>query len=269
MAYWKDKVVLVTGASAGLGREIAAAFARRGAKVVVSARDQQRLEQAAEQLRETASEVLPIVADMTDDAQAAALIEGTVRRFGRLDALVNSVGQSSRCLVLDATPEQIRTSVEVNLLTAVRATRAAADHLLASGGHLVNIGSLASKTAAPYMAVYSAGKFPLAAYTHQLRLELGPRGVHVLLVCPGPIRRDDAGSRYDLQAESLPEEARQPGGGTKLEGLDPRGLAEQILRACERRRPELIVPRKARLLFTIAAAFPSLGDWILRKMARN
>ncbi|MEQ8789282.1 MAG: SDR family NAD(P)-dependent oxidoreductase [Pirellulaceae bacterium] len=266
MAYWNDKVALVTGASAGLGFEIAAALCRQGARVIASARDQRRLDSAAARLRKFGGEVLPVCADVTNDGQVEALVATAVEHFGRLDALLNNVGQSSRCLVLDATPELVQRSIELNLLTAVRCTRAASEHLLASGGHIVNVGSLASKTASPYMTVYSAGKFALAAYTHQLRLELGPRGVHVLLACPGPIRRDDAGSRYDEQTAALPDQARKPGGGTKLRGLDPADVARRILRACERRRPELVIPAKARILFILAAAFPSLGDWLLRRM---
>lgn len=271
MSYWEDKVVLVTGGSAGLGREIAAALARRKANVVISARDRQRLDATAEQLRECGGELLPVVADMTDDAQVEALVAAAVERFGRLDAVVNNVGRSSRSRVLEATPEQFQQSLELNLLTAVRCTRAAAEHLIASRGHLVNVGSLSSKTASPFLGVYSAGKFALAAYSHQLRLELGPRGVHVLLVCPGPIRRNDTSDdeRYREQTRDLPEAARQPGGGASLKGLDPVRLAEQILRACERRKAELVVPGKARLLFAISALWPSIGDWILQRYTRD
>jgi short-subunit dehydrogenase len=237
--------------------------------VVVSGRHADRLEAAERSLRDLGGEVCAIAADATDDTQVRALINGAIERFGRLDALINNVGQSSRSRVLDATPEQLLQSIELNLLSAVRCTRAAAPHLLESRGHLVNIGSLASKTASPYLTLYSAGKFALAAYTHQLRLELGPQGLHVLLVCPGPILRDDSGERYAEQSRDLPEPAQQPGGGTTLKGVDPRWLAERILRACERRKPELIVPAKSRLLFILSAISPKLGDWLLRKFVKS
>jgi hypothetical protein len=86
------------------------------------------------------------------------------------------------------------------------------------------------------------------------------------LVLPGPIAREDAGVRYASQAADLPANARQPGGGVKLKGIDPAKLARRILRACERRRPELVVPARARLLFTLQQLSPRLGDWILRRM---
>ena len=158
---------------------------------------------------------------------------------------------------------------ELNFLGLVRCTQAAAPHLIASRGHVVNIGSLAAKTASRFLGAYPASKFPVAAYSQQLRYELNPQGVHVLLVCPGPIARPDAGRRYDDQAGSLPESARRPGAGVKLKGIPPQRLIAKILRYCERRRPELVLPAKARLLFALAQLSPRLGDWIIGRMTET
>jgi short-subunit dehydrogenase len=141
--------------------------------------------------------------------------------------------------------------------------------LLQSRGHVVHISTLAGKTASRYLGAYPASKFPLTAYSQQLRLELGPQGLHSLLVCPGPIRRDDAGTRYDQLAADLPAETRKPGGGVKLKGIDPDWLARRILTACERRQAELIVPARAKLLFAIAQLWPAVGDWIVMRMTRD
>ena len=130
---------------------------------------------------------------------------------------------------------------------------------------MVLIGSLASKTAAPYLGAYPASKFPLAALAQQLRLERGAEGLHTLLVCPGPIARDDAGRRYDAQAGSIPASARRPGGGAKVKAIDPAELASRILRGCEQKREEIVAPRKARLLFALAQLSPALGDRLLRE----
>jgi uncharacterized protein len=184
----------------------------------------------------------------------------------RLDLLVNCAGRSSRGKIEETTPEQFQQLWDLNFLAAVRCTRALLPMLLESRGHVVQIGSLASKTASKYLGAYPASKFALAAYSQQLRLELHERGLHVLLVCPGPIAREDAGSRYAAEAGNLPAEARQPGGGAKLKGLDPELLAQQVLRACERRQPELVLPWKARLLFAISALWPRWGDWITNRM---
>ncbi len=265
MSFWAGKVALVTGASSGLGRHIAGAFAAVGADVVVAARDAGRLAAVAAQLQ-SAQRVLPVAADVSNQEQVEQLFARTMNEFGRLDALVNCVGVSSRGRASDTSPEDFARLLEANLLTAVRCTRAALPHLLQSHGHLVNIGSLSGKTASRFLGAYPASKFALTAYTQQLRLELGPEGLHVLLVLPGPIARDDAGSRYADQVADLPDNAHQPGGGVKLKGIDPQKLARQILRACERRQAELVVPGRARLLFAVQQLWPRLGDWILRRM---
>jgi uncharacterized protein len=209
--------------------------------------------------------VLPVVADVNHQEQVDRLFQRAIDEYGRLDALVNCVGVSSRGRAIDTTPEDFARTIDINLLTAVRCTRAAAPHLLQSRGHLVNIGSLSGKTASRYLGAYPASKFALTAYTQQLRLELAPEGLHVLLVLPGPIARDDAGIRYAKQAASLPTSASKPGGGVKLKGIDPQMLAGRILDACERRRPELMVPGRARLLFALQQISPRLGDWLLQR----
>lgn len=262
---WQNKVAIVTGGSSGLGKSIARAFAARGASVVIAARGADALRAAAEQLR-PAGNVVPIVADITSDESVASLVGQTIERFGKLDVLVNNAGRSGRRAVLDTTPAEFAEMMELNLLGTVRCTRAAAPHLLASRGHLVNIGSLASKVGTRWIGAYPASKHAVAAYSQQLRLELGPQGLHVLLACPGPIARDEPRQRYEEQLEGLPESARRPGGGAKTKAIDPDWLAERILRACEKRQPEIVIPGKARLLFAAAQLFPRFGDWVLKRM---
>jgi short-subunit dehydrogenase len=120
------------------------------------------------------------------------------------------------------------------------------------------------RVAATWCSSYPTSKFAVAAFAQQLRLECNERGIHVLLVCPGPIDRQGA-DRYHDQAADVPAKAYQPAGGAKVRRIEPQQLAERILKACERRRAELIVPRTARLLFAVAQLSPRLGDWLLRK----
>lgn len=268
MPFWRQKVVLVTGGSSGLGLAIARAFSRAGAQIIISSRDEDRLRSAAESLSTAASACSWLTADVTRQDQVENLVEQARQIHGRLDVLVNCAGRSTRGEVAGTSAEQFAEFLDVNFLSAVRCTRAALPHLLERGGHVVNIGSLAAKTASPYLGAYPASKFPLAAYSQQLRLELGHAGLHVLLVCPGPIRRTDAGQRYDEHAAKLPQEALQPGGGVRMGGLDPDWLARRVVRACERRKAELIIPSYTRLLFAIQAFSPRLGDWLINRWIR-
>ncbi len=266
MSDWSGKVVVITGASAGLGLHLSRAFAAAGASVVMAARDSSRLQAAADSVKAAAGRVIAVPTDVTIDADVQSLVERALAISGRLDAWVNCAGLSSRGRAIDTSPEEFQRLFDVNLLAVVRCAQAAVPHLRDSSGHLVNVGSLSGKTASRYLGAYPASKFALAAYTHQLRLELGDEGVHVLLVSPGPIARDDAGRRYNEQAADLPKSARRPGGGAKIRGLDPARLAASILTACQRREPELVRPRRARVLFAIQHLSPRLGDWLLRKV---
>lgn len=262
MGYWQAKVVLVTGGSSGLGRVIADAFAAAGAKVVIAALEADAVRQAADEMAQAGCDVLGVHADITRQEDVDRLFCEALDRFGRLDALVNNAGRSMRGKLIDTTPEQFRDLIELNLIALVRCTRAAVPHLLEQRGHVVNIGSLAAKSSARWVGAYPATKHAVAAYSQQLRLELGPEGLHVLLVCPGPIARKDP-RLYPLEGlEGLPDRARAPGAGVKVKGIPPQTLATAILKACQRRRPELVIPAKARLLFAISQLCPRLGDWL-------
>jgi NAD(P)-dependent dehydrogenase (short-subunit alcohol dehydrogenase family) len=261
-SFWHNKTALVTGASSGLGLAIAEAFGAAGARVVLAARGH---------------EVHAISADVTDQADVERLISETIAHYGRLDVLVNNAGRSARSAVLDTTPDAFREMYELNVVSVVRMTRAAAPHLLAAGGHLVNIGSLAGKAPARFMGAYGPTKAALTSYTQQLRLELGSEGLHVLLVCPGPIARmaprkqgvsgaDHTESEKVEKVSNLPASAMRPGAGVKTRAIAADWLSGQILRACERRKSELIVPVKARLLFALIQLSPTLGDFLIRRL---
>jgi len=265
MDYWRNKTVLVTGGSSGLGRVIADAFSAAGANVAIVGLEADAVQRAAGEMQSASRVVLGLHADITRQEDVDRLIAQALERFGRLDVLVNNAGRSMRGKVLDTTPEQFRDLMELNLIALVRCTRAAVPHLLKQRGHIVNIGSLAAKSAVRWVGAYPATKHAVAAYSQQLRLELGPQGLHVLLVCPGPIQRKDA-RLYPLAGlEGVPQSARAPGAGVHVPGIPPERLAGAILRACERRRPELVMPGRARILFALSQLWPSLGDWLLRR----
>lgn len=263
MSYWDGKTAIVTGGSSGLGRVIAQALIEAGANVVIGALEPEAVELAAEELGDRA---IGVAVDVTTDEGVEQLFATTLKRFGQLDALVNNAGRTHRGKVEDTTPDEFREWMELNFLATVRCTRAAIPHLLPRRGHVVNIGSLAAKSAARWVGAYPATKFAVAAYSQQLRLELGPQGLHTLLVCPGPVARKDERLYPLAGTEGIPESALRPGAGVKTSRIAPERLAAKILRCCELRRPELVVPGKARILFALSQLWPSLGDWIvLRK----
>jgi NAD(P)-dependent dehydrogenase (short-subunit alcohol dehydrogenase family) len=271
VSYWQGKRAVVTGGSSGLGRTLAGALVARGARVAIVARGAEALEQTAHELRAQRGDILPVRADVTCQKDINRLVTSIHSAWGGLDLLCHCAGRSMRGTVLATPAAEFESLWKTNFLSALQCTQAFAPSLIESHGHVILIGSLASKVAAGYLGAYPASKFPLAALAQQLRIELGEYGPHVLLVCPGPIAREgvtpaDSPGRYDAQASGIPATAHQPGGGAKLRSIDPRWLADRILDACQQRKAELIVPRSARLLCAIAQLSPNIGDWLLRRM---
>ena len=264
MVQWQQKTVVITGGSAGLGKELALAFLQRQATVIVVARDSERLEN----LKRTSDDrVHTYACDVTSDESVDELMTRLNADFDKIDVWVNNVGQSDRGEARDTTVTEFEKSLQINFLSAVRCTNAILPSLLESRGKLINIGSLACKSGGMYIGAYPAGKHALAAYSQQLRMELATDFVDVLLVCPGPVDRRESRSetaQYDI-SDSLPAVATGPGGGVRLKLIDPQRLAKQIIRACEKNKLELVVPRRAKLLFAISQLCPRLGDWVLRK----
>jgi short-subunit dehydrogenase len=265
MRFWEKKFALITGGSAGLGLAIAREFARQGALPIMLARNESHLQNAQQALADENLKSDFIVADVTDEDQARKAIEKIIERYGSLDVLVNNVGKSIRADFEKTTTAQYRDLMEVNLMTAINCTMAALPHITETSGHIVNIGSLSSKTAWPFVGPYTTSKFALAGFSHQLRLE-SAANVHVMLVCPGPIKRQDAGERYKHQAESLPAEARKPGAGVSFRGIDPDELAKKIVRGCQKRKLEILVPKKTRLMLVLGTISPRLGDWLIKRL---
>lgn len=262
---WKDKVVLVTGASSGLGRVIAEEFGKRSAKLALVGLEKNDIQQVALELKSKEIDVLPIVADITQDSEVDRLVKETVNHFGKLNVLVNSAGRTHRGKILETSIDDFRAIFELNALGTIRCSQKAIPFLLKERGHIINIGSLASKNASRWVGAYPVSKFAVAAFSQQLRLELGKEGLHVLLVCPGPVKRDNPRLYQLPNAEGIPESALLPGGGVKVHKIDPVWLAQKIIQYCEKRKPELIVPGKAKILFALSQLFPSLGDWIVLK----
>lgn len=266
---WTGSTALIVGASSGLGAHLAAELATRCQNLFLIARGAEKLQTFSSTLQKTQpkAHIETIVADASelDSLQQAA--KTVAAQTDKIDLLINAVGRSDRGRLLDLDDQKLKELFTINVLTALHGVRVFHEPLRASRGTIVNIGSLSSKFAPRFLGGYSTTKFALAAVTQQLRLELADDGIHVMLACPGPIQRDDSASRYaELAKErNLPSSANAPGGGAKLKGLDPQQLTDDILRCASQRRPELILPAKARLLLILQSISPLWGDYLLRR----
>ena len=180
------QVIIVTGASAGIGEATARRLARAGAKVVISARRQDRLDKLARELDSSGVNVLAVAGDITSDADRRALVAATLGKFGRIDGLVNNAGYGTRGPVEIVPMDLIRKNFETNVFSLIALTQLVVPAMRERGrGCIVNIGSVAGKIARPLSSVYDSTKHALEALTDGLRGELKPFGVRVSLIRPG------------------------------------------------------------------------------------
>lgn len=261
---------LITGGSAGLGLALARAAVAEGMRVTLVGRDAGRLDSAAEQLRKhrPGCTIATIAADLAaagEPARVAAMAQAEQP----LDFVCHAAGLSSRGRLIDTPRADFERLMAINFFAAAELAGALAEPLAERNGRFVLIGSLATRVAPAFLGAYSASKHPLAALAQQLRMEHGEQGLRTLLVCPGPIARADAGERYSDQATDLPDSAKRPGGGAKVKVIDPDWLVRRILTESRQGRRELVVPTKARLLFTLSQVSPRLGDWLLRRSMKS
>lgn len=182
-----EKVVIVTGASSGIGWAVARRAARKGYRVVLNARREERLRELARKIEVEGGEALVVVGDMTRLADQKRLVAEAMRAFGRIDVLVNNAGLPLPTLFSESAPEELRRQWDVNVTALSTLTRIALPHLRATKGTVVNIGSSISRFAVPAMGNYAPTKIAVAGLTDALRRELVPQGVNVCLVEPGPI----------------------------------------------------------------------------------
>ncbi|WP_309670782.1 SDR family oxidoreductase [Gemmatimonas sp.] len=180
------QVVLITGASSGIGAELARQFAANGARVALAARDAARLESVAAECRALGAQALVVVGDVGVEPSCASIVERTVAHFGQLDILVNNAGLGSSGLFEDITDLTIfETLMRVNYLGSVWCTAHALPHLKRSNGRIVAISSLTGLTGVPKRTAYAATKHAMAGFFDSLRIELDGTGVTVTMIYPG------------------------------------------------------------------------------------
>ncbi len=269
---WTGKSAIICGGSDGLGLELAEQLCEQSiGQLLLLARRADRLQTVVAELQ-AKFPLVRIAARSVDLSEAdevkqlAQALRSASPPLPPVDLLIQAVGQSDRGALQDLTKSRLLKLLDANLFTSLNAVNELSP-LLARPSTIVLIGSLASHFAPRFMGGYAIAKHALAALAQQSRLELAGRGIHVLLASPGPIARDDAGTRYRAteMATNIPSEALQPGGGARLKGLNPQQLARDILKAAAQQKPLVIFPAKAGWLRGLAALFPRLGDRLLRK----
>ena len=251
----RDKVVIITGASSGIGKALAHAFGEAGAKIVITGRNQESLEKASGALNIKNIDNLPIVADVSIEKDNELVIEKTIERYGKIDVLINNAGISMRALFEELDLSVIRQLMDINFYGTVYATKYALPHILKTQGSIVGVSSIAGYRGLPARTAYSASKFAMHGFLESLRTELLKKNVHVLLACPGftqsNIRNTALTKDGSVQGESPRDEEKM---------MTAEEVAQRILRAVEKRKRDLVMTRQGKLTVFMNKWFPGWMD---------
>jgi NAD(P)-dependent dehydrogenase (short-subunit alcohol dehydrogenase family) len=267
---FRDRVVVITGGSRGLGLLMARELAAQGARLAILARDPGELDLARRELAALGGHrVLALPCDVGDRDEVRWAIDAAVERFGRLDVLINNAGTIQVGPLEHMTIEDFEEALRVHFWGPLYATLAAIPHLRRRGnGRIVNIASIGGKIAVPHLVPYSASKFALVGLSDGLRAELAQEGIYVTTVCPGLMR---TGSHVNAlfkgrRAEELAWFAISD--SLPLTSMAGRRAARRIVEACKYGEPHLILTNQARAAVLAATLAPNVTARLLEAVAR-
>ena len=259
------KRAIVTGASSGIGRELAVQLARQGVSLLLVARREEALQTLREELESIASEnsaaerfIIAIVSgDITEESVRAEILVAAKEKLGGLDMLINNAGTSAHGRFASASEEILRRIMEVNFFSAAELTRSALP-MLQKGNHpiVVNIGSILGRRGAPHNSEYCASKFALAGWSEAIRPELNKLGIDLLLVNPGT-------TETEFFDHVLATQGKTP--WPKQKGVPVKLVARAVVRAIRKGKQEIIPSWKGRSLVWLNRLSPRLVDKLMRK----
>lgn len=253
--WFTNQVALVTGASGGLGAQIALELAKRNVQLILVARNTTKLEQVASKCRLNTSKPVDIFScDLTDDASVQDLLSTLDEKY-KISMVINNAGLGYLKYAKDLSESEINQMLQLNLNTLIKITQHFVPRFIEDkGGVIVNIASQAGKSATVKSSVYSATKFGVLGYSNALRLELNPYGIHVMTVNPGPIATD-----FFDKAEPTGKYLEQLGAVV----LDPVKVAGEVVKGIEKEKREINLPKTMNFASKLNVLFPKIGDKLL------
>lgn len=256
----KDKVVIITGGSSGIGKALAQCFGSHGSRILITGRNAGDLEAAVTELQSEGIIVHGFVSDVSQEADNYRMAEAAIARYGRIDILINNAGITMRALFQDVDLSVIRKVMDINFFGALYATRACLPQIIEHRGSVIGISSIAGYRGLPARAGYSSSKFALNGFLEVLRTELMKTGVHVLTACPGfttsNIRKRSLTKDGSLQGDSPRQEESM---------MSAEECATHIYQATVKRKKILILTRQGKLAVFLNKWIPGFMDGIVYK----
>ncbi len=255
--YFKDKVVLITGGSEGIGKELVEACLQMGAMVATCGRNSDKLYQL--QVQNAGKPLHTVVADVSKETDCRNFIESSLKQFGKINILINNAGISMRALMQETELETLRQVMDINFWGTVYCTKFALDSIIENNGDIVGVSSIAGYRGLPGRSGYSASKHALQGWLEALRTELLNMGTNVMWVCPGftssNIRNAALNKHAKAQGESPLDESKI---------MPASECAQHILKAISKRKRTLVLSFKGKQTVFLNRFFPALTDKLVR-----
>ena len=254
----KDKLVIVTGASSGIGKACAEKFAQKGANVVLAARSKEKLVEIKKYLLTYRVEVLIVVTDVAKEEDCKELINQALIKFGRIDVLINNAGISMRAAFKDLDVSVIKRVMDVNFFGTVYCTRYAIDSLIKNKGSVVGMSSIMGYKGFPGRTGYSSSKFAMHGFLESIRIENIKNGLHVLIACPGYTASNIRTSALIADGSSQGETPRE-----EKKMMQPEEVAVHIVNAVINRKDRLTLTFTGKLAVFLNKFFPKCLDRLI------
>lgn len=257
-SYFKDKVVVVTGGTEGIGKALVDQLIQEGAKVATCSRNHDKLYLL--QSEYPSAYLHTMVADVSNENECRRFMETTIKVYGGIDVLINNAGVSMRALLKDATTEVIKKVMDINFYGTVYCTKYALDSIIARKGTIVGVSSIAGYRGLPGRSGYSASKFAVQGWLEAIKTELVADGVHVMWVCPGFTTSNIRNAALNKDAASHGE---TPMDESKM--MSAADCARHILRAVRKKKRTLVLTFTGKRTVFMQKFFPRLADKLVRK----
>ncbi len=256
---FKDRVVFISGASNGIGKQLAIDLVARGAVVIGCGRSRDRLVETLKEVRKSNPKSLMIACDIGDAEQVHGMLKKVLADFGRIDILINNAGIGMRKPFVDTPVETIEAIMRTNYLGAVYCTHEVLPSMIARGsGHIVNISSGAGKIGTLNMAGYCASKYAMNGWSESLYHELKPLGVNVSVICPGPVSTQFNREFQDSEPKSPPQLF-----------ISAAAVSHAVIRAIEKNQFEVVIPRWLALMCALKRIAPKLFRLLAQRRFRS
>lgn len=257
---FKDKVVIVTGATSGIGEACAMAFGKEGAKVVITGRKQVKIDNTLHKLQQAKIEAIGVLADVAYEPDNEKVAMEAIRRFGKIDILINNAGISMRALFEELDLEVFKQVMDTNFYGSVYATKYCLPEILKSKGSIVAVSSINGYRGTPARTAYTASKYAMNGFFESLRTEVMKRGVHILVASPGftssNIRNNALTADGKNQGESPREEDKM---------MSAEEVAQAILQATLKRKRDIVLTRQGKLAVFLNKWLPGTMDNLVYK----